>query len=97
MKRANIANEDAVKVSNLTPSRWFNIDAFSEPGQFEIGRAPRYFGALRNRINTNGDISLSKFIDITERVRTQLRAEFFNISNTPTFGLPTGGGQAAGR
>ncbi|MDE0627493.1 MAG: hypothetical protein OXH99_13930 [Bryobacterales bacterium] len=93
LKRTNIANEDAVKVSNPTPSRWFNIDAFSEPGQFEIGRAPRYFDALRNRINTNGDISLSKFIDITERVRTQLRAEFFNISNTPTFGLPTGGGQ----
>ena len=49
-------------------------------------------GTLRNRSNTNGDISLSKFINITERFRAQLRGEFFNITNTPTFGLPTGGG-----
>ena len=93
VKRTNISSEDAVKLSNPTPERWFNTDAFSAPGQFEIGRAPRYFGSLRNRINTNADISLSKFINFTERFRAQLRGEFFNITNTPTFGLPTGGGQ----
>lgn len=93
VKRTNIASEDAVKLANPTPERWFNTDAFSAPGQFEIGRAPRYFGTLRNRINTNGDISLSKFLDFTEQFRAQLRAEFFNLTNTPTFGLPPSGGQ----
>lgn len=93
VKRTNISSEDAVKLANPTPERWFNTDAFSAPGQFEIGRAPRYFGTLRNRINTNGDISLSKFLDFTEQFRAQLRAEFFNLTNTPTFGLPPSGGQ----
>ncbi|MDE0126484.1 MAG: TonB-dependent receptor [Bryobacterales bacterium] len=93
VKRTNITSEEAVRQSNPSPERWFNIDAFSAPGQFEIGRAPRYMGTLRNRINTNGDISLGKYIDITERVRAQVRAEFFNITNTPVFGLPTSGGQ----
>ncbi len=93
VKKGNITSEEAVKVSNRTPERWFNTDAFSAPGQFEIGRAPRYFGSLRNRINTNADISLSKYLNFTERFRAQLRGEFFNITNTPTFGLPDGGGQ----
>ncbi len=93
VKRTNITSEEAVKLGNPTPERWFNTDAFSAPGQFEIGRAPRYFGTLRNRINTNGDISLSKFFEFTETFRAQLRGEFFNITNTPTFGLPTAGGQ----
>ena len=93
LKRTNISSESAAKLSNPTPERWFNTDAFSAPGQFEIGRAPRYFGAMRNRGVTNADISFSKFINFTERFRAQLRADFFNLTNTPTFGLPTGGGQ----
>lgn len=93
VKRANVADLDAVKLSNPTPERWFDTDAFVTPGQFELGTAPRYFGQLRNRINTNGDISLSKFISFTETFRAQLRGEFFNITNTPTFGLPPSGGQ----
>ena len=93
VKRAIIPDMDAVKLSNPTPEQWFNTDAFVNPGQFELGTAPRYFGQLRNRINTNGDISLSKFIHFTESFRAQLRGEFFNITNTPTFGLPPSGGQ----
>ena len=93
VKRTNISSEDAVKLANPTPERWFNTDAFSAPGQFEIGRAQRYFGTLRNRTNTNGDISLSKFLDFTEQLRAQLRAEFFDLTDTPTFGLPPSGGQ----
>lgn len=93
VQRTNISSEEAVNLSNPTPARWFNTDAFSAPGQFEIGRAPRCFGTLRNRMNANGDISLGKYIGITERLRAQLRAEFLNITKTPTFGLPKGSGQ----
>ena len=60
----------------------FNLDAFTVPGQFEVGLAPHYAGTLRNRINT-----------ITQQIWAQLRAEFFYMTNTPTLGMPTRGGQ----
>jgi hypothetical protein len=34
------------------------------------------------------DLGLVKFFPITERLRLQFRAEFFNVSNTPHFALP---------
>ncbi len=93
VKRTNVPNPEAVKLDNPTPERWFNTDAFVEPGQFEQGSAPRFFGDLRNKGVTIADVSVSKFFNIRERLRAQLRGEFFNIANTPHFGLPTAGGQ----
>ena len=41
----------------------------------------------RNHGPLNLDFALIKNFNLTERVRTQFRAEFFNITNTPRFGL----------
>lgn len=35
-----------------------------------------------------GDVSLSKNVHLTERVNTELRAEVFNVTNTPQFVNP---------
>lgn len=91
MSRANITSEDAVRSSNPTPERWFNTDAFSAPGRFEQGNAPRYSGGNRQDGIANADISVSKQFQFTERIRAQLRGEFFNPTNPPNFGLPGGG------
>ena len=93
VQRTNITSEDALKLSNPTPERWFNTDAFSAPGRFEQGTAPRYIDTLRQDGIANADISLSKAFTINERLRAQLRGEFFNLTNTPVFGLPDAGGQ----
>jgi len=37
------------------------------------------------------DISLMKNFRFRERLRVQLRAEFFNLTNTPQFGWPDSG------
>jgi hypothetical protein len=36
----------------------------------------------------NWDFSLSKDFAIRESMRLQFRGEFFNLTNTPAFGLP---------
>jgi hypothetical protein len=41
------------------------------------------------------DFSVFKSFQITERIRSEFRAEMFNLTNTPTFNLPTSNFQAA--
>jgi hypothetical protein len=75
--------------SGSMPTRlqqWFSIDSFTEnaPGSFgnsrrNILRGPRYFDI---------DLSLQKHISVTERIKLDFRAEFFNVLNHPNFGLP---------
>jgi hypothetical protein len=66
--------------------QWFDVSAFQVQPQYTYGNSGRniLFGpGLRNV-----DFSLQKFFAITERFRTQFRAEAFNLTNTPAFGQP---------
>lgn len=73
-------------------TRFFNTAAFVPPlGTTFDPRAP--FGntgrnILRGPDQRNIDFSLIKFIPITETVRMEFRAEFFNLTNTPSFANP---------
>jgi hypothetical protein len=66
----------------------FNASCFAEPDPQVPGNAPRYFSNLRTDGIHNSDLSLSKEISITEAKKLQIRAEFFNFTNTPRFALP---------
>ena len=52
------------------------------PGKHEIHPADIYQGIH------NVDLSFSKEFAIREEMKLQLRAEFFNFTNTPRFGFP---------
>src|SRR5579872_1635024 len=52
----------------------------------EFGNSARR--VARGPGSTNADVSIFKNTNITERSMLQLRAEFFNFTNTPTFFLP---------
>ena len=69
-----------------SPSRWFN------PGAFLLPPAGTYGNAGRNILNGPGlvefDTSLIKTTAITERMKAQFRAEFFNVVNHANFGMP---------
>ena len=43
---------------------------------------------MRGPGRVNVDFSLFKDINLTETINLQYRAEFFNVMNTPQFGLP---------
>lgn len=67
-------------------ARYFNTSAFqlNAPGTF--GTTPRAY--MRGPGAATFDLSAVKSFNITERVRTQFRAEFFNAFNKPNFSSP---------
>ena len=69
-------------------SRWFNTSAFTQAAQFTLGNSSR------NPVIGPGyktvDLMLGKTFSISERLRAELRAEAFNLTNTPPLGNPNG-------
>jgi hypothetical protein len=73
---------------NPTPDRWINPAPFSNPPAFTFGNAGRTLSGLRSDPTKELDISLHKNTKLTEKLKLQFRAEFFNITNTPQFAPP---------
>lgn len=64
---------------------YINPAAFVEPPSGQFGDAPNLFSQLRMPAFLNEDLSLSKRIDITEKVHLQLQANAFNALNRVVF------------
>jgi hypothetical protein len=75
-------------VNSLGANNYFNVSAFSDPGDQVAGDGPRFNNALRGDGIRNLDFSLFKNLNYRERYHLQLRAEFFNSTNTPRFKDP---------
>ena len=69
-----------------SPAQWFRPDAFSAPSPGTFGNVRR--NALWGPGMTNMDMSAAKIVPCGERMRLQLRAEFFNIANHTNFATP---------
>jgi hypothetical protein len=90
------------ELSDPTVTRWFDTSfnvagaAWATPLQYTYGNGGR--NILRGPHRTNFDGSIFKETHVTERLRLQFRAEFFNAFNHPQFDLPnaTIGSAAAG-
>jgi len=86
VQRPNVADLKQAASDNPTPDRWFNTAAFTQPGQFEIGNAPRWIPNIRFGPTRHADVAILKNFTFLERFKAQLRAEMFNMTNTPQFG-----------
>src|SRR5919202_3405029 len=67
-------------------SAWFNPAAFSTPAAFTFGNVGRntvYGPGLQTL-----DLALQREFNVTERMRFQFRAEFFNALNHTNLGTP---------
>ncbi|MBI3682165.1 MAG: hypothetical protein HY235_17430 [Acidobacteria bacterium] len=84
--RADLVGDPKLPESERSISRWFNTAAFRIPAQFRFGTAGR--SILEGPGLVNLDVSFLKTIPIRERLRAELRAEFFNFFNRVNFGLP---------
>lgn len=85
-------NGQSAKIDGGDPQtrldRWFDTSVFSQPAPFTFGNAGRTLPDVRGPNSVNLDFSLFKNFPIRERVTVQFRAEAFNATNTPVFGLP---------
>ncbi|MEO7143757.1 MAG: TonB-dependent receptor, partial [Bryobacteraceae bacterium] len=84
----NITKGSDIPVQNQSVQEWFNTAAFSKPATYTIGTAPRRITQLRQDGVHSADVSVMKNFMVREPLKLQVRAEFFNISNTPQFAAP---------
>jgi hypothetical protein len=66
-----------------TIDRWFNTDAFAQPGFGVLGNSGR--NILRAPTTTNVDFSLFKNFGLGRGTNLQFRLESFNVLNHPQF------------
>jgi len=88
IQRPNRITDPVVPSDQRTTTRFFNTAAFAQAPQFTIGNSSR------NPVTGPGynaaDVMVEKTFAITERFRTEFRAEAFNVTNTPPLGNPNG-------
>jgi hypothetical protein len=68
--------------------QYFNASAFSQPAADIYGTAPRTLSSYRAFGIRNADMTLMKNFAIKEGKSLQFRLESYNLTNTPTFGVP---------
>ncbi len=86
--RADRLSDGNLPNDRRTVWRWFDTDAFADPGFRLYGNAG--VNILEGPGTRQIDLSIFKHFQVTEKVRLQFRAEFFNAFNTPQFNNPNG-------
>jgi hypothetical protein len=72
--------------SNRSPSMWLNKDAFEVPATYTFGNLGR--NTVRSDPYKGLDLSVFRKFALTESKDLEFRAEFFNVLNTPVWGIP---------
>jgi hypothetical protein len=67
---------------------WFNTSCYSYPGDFALGNEGRTDSQLRADGIKNFDFSTTKETHLTEKIKLNFSAEFFNIFNRTQFAQP---------
>lgn len=86
IQRPNRTADPTLPTDERTTARWFNTAAFAQAPQFTIGTSSR------NPVVGPGyrvaDVMVGKAFVITDRLKTEFRAEAFNLTNTPPLAAP---------
>ncbi len=94
IQRPNRTADPTLPADQRTTARWFNTAAFVQAPQFTLGNSSR------NPVVGPGyhvaDVMIGRTFVITDRFKTEFRAEAFNLTNTPPLSAPnTSYGNAA--
>jgi hypothetical protein len=84
--RPNLLRDAVLAGDQRSTSRWFDTSAFAAPAQFTFGNSPR--SGLRGAPLVTTDVTLEKSVQLKEKLRFDLRGEFYNILNHANFNVP---------
>jgi hypothetical protein len=85
-QRANIVANPNLPSGQGTAAAWFNTAAFAQPANLTFGNEG--VGIVRAPGTVDFDLSLARTFRITEKIRAELRGEFFNAFNHTNLALP---------
>ena len=85
-QRPNLVANPTLPAAERSVSRWFDTKAFETSPQFTIGTSPR--NPVRGPGYRNLDIALIRRVPLRSNKNLEIRAEVFNLTNTPAFGPP---------
>lgn len=88
IQRPNRVADPTLPSDERTTGRFFNTAAFTQAPQFTIGSSSR--NPVVGPGYTTADLMIGKTFTITERFKTEFRAEAFNVTNTPPLVNPNG-------
>ena len=88
VQRPNLVGNPTLPADERTPGRWFNTGAFATAPQFTLGSASR--NPVRGPSYRNVDVALMRRVRVASGPSIELRAEVFNLLNTPPLGAPAG-------
>ena len=87
-QRPNLAGDPELSADERSIGRWFNTGAFTTAPQFTIGSSSR--NPVRGPGYRNLDLAVMRRIMLPANKAFELRAEVFNLTNTPPLGAPNG-------
>ncbi len=91
--RAINNNGQSARLGNPTIAKWFDTSVFRVAPQYTFGNVGPLLPDVRNDRTKNVDTVLIKQFSLNVKehaIRTQFRAEFYNLFNRPQFGNPNG-------
>jgi len=88
VQRPNLIADPTLPAAERTPGQWFNTAAFTVAPQFTIGTASR--NPVRGPSYRNVDLALMRRLCLGSARSIEVRAEVFNLLNTPNLGAPNG-------
>jgi hypothetical protein len=86
VQRPNLVGDPILPAAERTPSQWFNTAAFAVAPPFTIGSASR--NPVRGPSYREVDLALMRRIPMGASRALEIRAEVFNLLNTPNLGAP---------
>ena len=79
------SDTDRVASADHRGARWFDRNAFENPGAGQYGTSPRTHGDARLQFRKNIDFVLAKNTRFASNQNVQVRFEILNLTNTPKF------------
>jgi len=86
--RVNVVEGENPHVANPGPALWFNSAAFDQPPDFTIGNGPRTHPTLRNPMNQNHDLSVTKRIALASETTMEFSLVGLNFLNHANWSDP---------